>query len=51
MNAVKFVDAYIRMCSQGLDCEDCPCIRAMKLTFVQRCPRKEVENPLKKQCK
>ena len=24
MDAVKFVDAYIRMCSNGLDCEDCP---------------------------
>ena len=40
MDAVKFVDAYIRMCSQGLDCEDCPLYQSDEIDFCTAVPQK-----------
>ena len=40
MDAVKFVDAYIRMCSQGWDCEDCPLYQSDEIDFCTAVPQK-----------
>ena len=40
MDAVKFVDAYIRMCSQGWDCEDCPLSQSDDVDFCSSPPKK-----------
>lgn len=33
MDAVKFVDAYIRMCSQEFECGDCPLYQSDEIDF------------------
>lgn len=40
MDAVKFVDAYIRMCSQGWDCEDCPLYQSDEIDICTAMPQK-----------
>ena len=40
MNAVKFVDAYVRMCSQAGSCEDCPLYQEDEFDFCTALPQK-----------
>lgn len=40
MNAVKFVDAYVRMCSQVGNCEDCPLYQGDEFDFCTALPQK-----------